>query len=316
MKNDIAKRYVAYICDSYNEAALKRVVKVVRYYNERNLSKLKLIVSGLPLIDFLNVNDIINIGYADYNNYYIINSRVIILDNERQMSKEAIIACLHKGIICLVNQNCKILASLCKESGIGLVYADDKELLAMLEYINKNYDTEELLKMIYNASGYDESDLIKTKSEQIKNHVRDRKHKIKWLIKKCDGSSNSHEKVNFITQNIIDKDTELILKCSEELSFKNKFIEMLLIYKYIKVFINPGVKFYFTSKISISSKVYHMIKSQIKELAITEIYFSTIPENEDIKVLELRSYPSTDNDIISIDDNSIEYVAEQIGMLL
>ncbi len=316
MTNGIAKKYVAYVCNSYNEESLKKIITVVRNFNNRNTKKLKLVVSGLPVIDYLDCSDIINIGFANCDNSYIHRSRVIIVDDERQLNNNVLIEYLHKGIICLVNERCKVLAEMCKINGMGLIYSDEKELLAILEYIDKNNNSMQILKMIYNASGCDEAALIKLESEDIKKRVLERKRKIKSFLQICDNNISPEEKVLYITRNVMDDDREFILRCSDRMDFKNKFVELLMIYKYVKLYINPRVKLYFTAAANVSSPIYHMVKAQIKELAVNDVYFDIVSENDDIKVLDIKSYYDKDNNAVCIDDNSIEYVAEQIGMLL
>ena len=316
MINGIAKKYVTYVCNSYNEESLKKIINVVRNFNSRNSRNLKLVVSGLPLMNYLDCGDIINIGFASCDNPYILGSKAMIIDDEKQLKNNMLIEYLHKGIICLVNKKCKDIAKMCENYGVGLIYSDYRELLAMIEYIEKNRKSIEIPKMIYNASGCDESVLIKTESEQIKDRVSERKYKIKSFIEMCDNNVSPEEKVAYITQNVMDDDREVILKCTDRMEFGNKFVEMLMVYKYIKLYINPEVKFYFTSSVNISSAIYRMIKSLIKELAIKDVFFDTVQENENTKVLELKSYYNKNNSAVSIEDNSVEYVAEQIGMLL
>ena len=87
MKDRITKRYTAYVCNSYNKESLKKVINVMRNYNTRNTRKMKLVVCGLPLIDELDCSDIINIGFAKYDNSYIVASKTIIIDEENQLEK-------------------------------------------------------------------------------------------------------------------------------------------------------------------------------------------------------------------------------------
>lgn len=316
MTNSIVKKYVAYVCNSYNEKSLKRIITVVRNFNNRNIKKLKLVISGLPVIDYLDCEDIINIGFANCDNPYILRSRVIIIDNEKQLKNNVLLEYLHKGIICLVNEECKVLAEMCKINGMGLVYSNDKELLAILEYIEKNNSSMQILKMVYNASGCEETTLIKLESEEIKKRVLDRKSKIKSFLQICDNNISPEEKVRYITRNVMDNDGEIILRCSDRMDFKNKFVELLMIYKYVKLFINPKVKLYFTTAVNVSFSIYHMLKAQIKELTLNDVYFDTVLEDNGIKVIDIKSYYDKNLNAVCIDDNSIEYVAEQIGMLL
>jgi hypothetical protein len=297
VKDRITKRYTAYVCNSYNKESLKKVINVMRNYNTRNTRKMKLVVCGLPLIDELDCSDIINIGFAKYDNSYIVASKTIIIDEENQLENRMLAEYLHRGLICLVNRKCKILSEVCKSCGVGLIYSNEKELLAALEYIEKNYNTIDVLKLIYNASSCNDERLIKVRSEQIQQNIKDRRDRAGSLMAECNGNKN-----------IIDTDRRVILKHSVRLDVQKRVVELLMIYKYVKLFIAPKAELYFTAYIDISSPVYRMVKALIKELVVVDVYFNTIPKDMKVKILEIESE--------CLDNDSIEYAAEQIGMLI
>ena len=164
-------------------------------------------------------------------------------------------------------------------------------------HIEKNDNTIDVLKLIYNASSCNDERLIKVKSEQIQQNIKDRMDRAGSLMAECNGNKN-----------IIDTDRRVILKYSEKLDVQKRVVELLLIYKYVNLFIAPKAELYFTAYIDISSPVYRMVKTLIKELAVVNVYFNTIPKNMKVKILEIGSE--------CLDNDSVEYTAEQIGMLI
>lgn len=93
--NEIYK-YVVYVGIHYNRESFRKILNIVANYNAREFTSFKLVLEGVPTMEYQDSNDIINMGFTNLmSSAFIKKIRVVIFDYPAQVKNEDIIKCMH-----------------------------------------------------------------------------------------------------------------------------------------------------------------------------------------------------------------------------
>lgn len=307
-----AINYVAYVCSKYERKSLKKVLEVVHYCNEKSRQKTILLVSGVPAGESDSA-DMMNVGFIDIDKIICLYEiKALIVDGPDQLEESLLIQYLGKGIPCIVCGFCSAIKEICVSEGCGLYYADQAELFGVLRYFLKKENRECIDIMCKNACAYGKKKMSESCDENIIRRIQDRDKKVR-----VGGLEKS-----------------LVIVCSDAFENGGSHFELLLIYQYIKLYINEKAKLYL---LNVAKDKVKIVQELIKELYIEDVNINVIQKESNLEaddILLTFSGTCTNeakpdyNYVVAVgagkactgtiwtEKSDVEYVAEFIGNLL
>ena len=339
MNCNMHKKYVAYVCTSFNRESFRRVVNVIRAYNKCNIPKITLILAGVPVVEYNEDRNIINIGFSSIvDSEYYEDISAIIVDYEEQLSYIDALSICQDGVVCIVNETYQTLKDFCVQKNCGLYYSDLRELLAVLCYIFDKKNEENSKTLCMRMQKYVQDELVPvTQDADIQANIIARMEAVQEADKELKVSTLlPDERLENLSSQIRTSDSGLYIVCSDDMSIECIDVKILLIYQYIKLFVNPKSEMFFAGNINENDSGYKFIVAQISELGIKDVHFG-IPSfsngidtilftKRDVAVLEqeCEKYKyvltmgrgNSKRNIINVYQWDVQYIAELISMLL
>lgn len=276
MNDDSVRRYVAYKCTFYHRDTLRGVLNAVFNYNSRCSQKIKLILSGVPVQEYGDSEHWINVGFADLESCeYRQDIKAVIVDDARPAEKNTVLKYFERGILCLVNLCNEDLSGLCVKENCGICYSDEAELMAVLMYLFDEKHSYCLDAIRRNAYEYAKNNSFDNRySSIIEERMKNRAAAIEDFVKESrDTDMQAGEKVQAITSAVRDSDKKLLLICPDDMSMDNIKTEFLLIFQYIRLYINPNAQWFFTGNINKEDAAFKLLNAQMSELSMNDIVF-------------------------------------------
>lgn len=268
--------YVLYKCTVYRHDSVRSVLRAVFNYNRRCGQKIKLILSGVPAQEYRDREDWINVGFAAPESCaYIENIKAVILDDVMPAEKSDVLKYFERGILCLTNARDEVLKALFVKENCGFYYSDTAELMAVLLYLFDEENSHCLASMQRNACEYAKKNSLQNGYSPItEKRMKNRMAAIEDMIKaKRDSNIPAGEKVQAITSAVKDSDRKLLFVCPDDMSMNNIKLEFLLIFQYIKLYINPNAQWFFSGTIKREDAAFQLLNAQISEFSMHDIYF-------------------------------------------
>lgn len=331
------EKYVAFICDTYRKKSFHFVLKAVKLYNLISKDSVRLLIVGVPLVEYMDDDAFLNIGFTNWeHNDYLKKITFMIVDYENQLNTRELLNYMNNKVPCIVNETCRQMKQICVENNCGIYYSNLYELLAGISFFCNPDNFSMVEEIAGNALAYAGSELNNEKRiPAIKERCETRKQKLNRLIQKLDSLDQSPEqKLKEISGQLRSSDRPLNLICLDELSKNNMQTDILMIYYYIKRYINPNCKMFFDGNIDTESIFFQLLVQQGKVLGVNDIYFNYPEEYQDNILLtsakcenfrqrkdEFRYIVSLGNgaeedNMVYAEDCDVSYVAELIGSLL